>query len=124
MIIGTGIDIIEVARVYEKVQRSDGFRDKVFSAAEIAYCESKANPAEHYAARFAAKESFLKATGRGLLTGFDLYEIEIISDNEGKPEIILTGKMKAWSAVQPWKKIHVSISHVALVACASVIIEG
>ena len=124
MIIGTGIDIVEVSRIAEKISRENGFREKVFSAHEIAYCELMANPAEHYAARFATKESFLKATGKGLLFGYDLYEIEVKADSDGKPSIYLSGSMAEKAQENNWTKIHVSLSHVQSMACAVVIIEG
>ena len=68
MIIGIGIDIIEVERIAHRVGRDTGFREFVFSKNEIEYCESKAHPFQHYAARFAAKEAFLKAIQKWNLT--------------------------------------------------------
>ncbi|MBT1699707.1 holo-ACP synthase [Fulvivirgaceae bacterium PWU4] len=123
MIIGTGIDIIEVERVATKVAKENGFTQKVFSASEIAFCDSKPNRAEHYAARFAAKEAFLKATGQGLTLGYELCDIEVTSDAMGKPVIILHGNFKASAAEHGWNKIHLSLSHVQAMACAVVIIE-
>ena len=123
MILGTGIDIIEVERVAEHIGRGNGFTEKVFSNAEISFCESKANKHEHYAVRFAAKEAFLKATGKGLLAGHDLYEIEIIQDEFGKPGIKLHGNFYDQAVKNNWNRIHVSLSHVKAMACAVVIIE-
>src|SRR5689334_6994873 len=118
MIVGTGIDMIEVQRVAEKVGKENGFKQKVFSAREIQYCESNAQPAQHFAARFAAKEAFLKAAGGGLALGYELYEVEIINAPSGKPEITLSGSFKELASQSGWKKIHVSLSHVAAMACA------
>ncbi|MFZ6012242.1 MAG: holo-ACP synthase [Bacteroidota bacterium] len=123
MIVGTGIDIIEVERVLEKINKGNGFREKVFSEAEIDFCESKAERAEHYAARFAAKEAFLKATGKGLMLGFELNQIEVVPLPTGKPEIRLTGNFRKLSLENGWNKIHLSLSHVQTMACAVVIIE-
>jgi holo-[acyl-carrier protein] synthase len=123
MIIGTGIDIIEVERVATKVARENGFTQKVFSAAEIAFCDPKPNRDQHYAARFAAKEAFLKATGQGLTLGYELCDIEVTSDDMGKPMITLHGNFKARAAEHGWNKIHLSLSHVQAMACAVVIIE-
>jgi holo-[acyl-carrier protein] synthase len=123
MIIGTGIDIIEVHRVAEKVKKQNGFRQQVFSAAEIAFCDGKTAGDQNYAARFAAKEAFLKATGLGLQLGFELHEIEVTSDSLGKPQITLHGNMAAQAATNGWNKIHLSLSHVQAMACAVVIIE-
>jgi holo-[acyl-carrier protein] synthase len=123
MIVGNGIDIVEVSRIADKVAKGNAFRDKVFSSAEIEYCERSSNPGESYAARFAAKEAFLKATGKGMLLGYDLKEIEIVNDGNGKPFITLKGNFASFFIENQWKTIHVSLSHTALMACAFVIIE-
>ena len=123
MIVGTGIDIIEVSRVAEKVAKENGFRSKVFSQAEIDLCETRKEKDQHYAARFAAKEAFLKAIGQGLQAGFELHEIEVIHNTQGKPAINLTGNFKEQAMQNGWNKIHLSLSHVQAMACAVVIIE-
>jgi len=122
MIVGIGIDLIEVERVMEKINKSEGFREKVFSAHEISFCESKANKAENYAARFAAKEAFLKATGLGLGLSHELAEIEVKNNRSGQPMLVLNGSSKEKSSQHNWNKIHVSISHLQSMACAIVII--
>ncbi|MBX2965390.1 MAG: holo-ACP synthase [Cyclobacteriaceae bacterium] len=123
MIIGTGIDIIEVSRVADKIAKGNGFREKVFSQQEIASCEQKKNKDEHYAARFAAKEAFLKATGLGLAAGFDLCHIELVKDDFGKPHLRLSGPFEQLAKEKQWTTIHVSLSHIQSTACATVIIE-
>lgn len=123
MIIGTGIDIIEVSRVGEKVSKENGFKTRVFSPAEIDFCESRPDKHQNYAARFAAKEAFLKAIGLGLTAGFNLFEIEIVHDERGKPGIQLSGNFKKQALENAWNKIHLSLSHVQAMACAVVIIE-
>lgn len=123
MIIGTGIDIIEVRRVADRVNGDHGFKEKVFSKEEIAYCEQAAEPAQHYAARFAVKEAFLKASGDGLMLVYDLHEIAVCHDEKGKPDLVLSGSLKTLAAERGWNKIHVSLSHVQAMACAVVIIE-
>jgi holo-[acyl-carrier protein] synthase len=122
MIVGIGIDMIEVDRVLEKVDKNNGFRERVFSAAEIEFCEAN-RKAENYAARFAAKEAFLKATGLGLMLGHNLSNIQVINDNNGKPNILLSGDFKIHGEKNGWNIIHVSLSHLADMACAVVIIE-
>jgi holo-[acyl-carrier protein] synthase len=124
MITGVGIDIIEVDRVEEKVAKDRGFREKVFSAAEISFCEKGARSFEQYAARFAAKEAFLKATGKGLTSGYELSDIEIVNDALGKPELKLHNAFSELAEISGWKKIHVSLSHIRAAACAVVIIES
>lgn len=122
MIIGVGIDMIEVDRLMAKVNKDNGFRELVFSLNEIEYCESNLK-SENYAGRFAAKEAFLKATGWGLLLGSNLCDIEIEVDERGKPSIRLSGEFKEKAEQNGWDKIHVSISHLKEIACAVVIIE-
>lgn len=123
MILGIGIDMIELDRVIKKIDRNHGFKEKVFSEQEIALCESKKNKGENYAARFAAKEAFLKATGLGLMLGHELSDIEVINDDHGKPSFNLKGNFKTKAAEHHWNKIHLSLSHLQNIACAVVIIE-
>ena len=124
MIFGVGTDLIEVERVADKVGNKTGFKELVFSSAEINYCEAKANKYEHYAARFAAKEAFFKALGTGWRNGTAFNEVEIINNEEGKPELIVTGKTAETIATLPLGKIFVSLSHLKTMASATVIIES
>ena len=123
MIFGIGTDLIEVERVAHKMDKKEGFRELVFSADEIIYCEARANKYEHYAARFAAKEAFLKAIGTGWRNGTAFNEIEIFNDEEGKPEIRFLGNTANTIAGLKLGKIFVSLSHLKTMACAMVIIE-
>jgi holo-[acyl-carrier protein] synthase len=123
MILGIGIDMIELDRVIEKIDKGHGFKEKVFSEQEITFCESKKNKGQNYAARFAAKEAFLKATGLGLMLGHELSDIEVINDDRGKPSFKLKGDFKTKAAENHWNKIHLSLSHLQNIACAVVIIE-
>jgi holo-[acyl-carrier protein] synthase len=123
MMVGIGIDIIEVERVANSISKDNGFREKVFSKGEIEFCESKGiSKAQHYAARFCAKEAFLKATGKGLLLSNELNEIEVTITEEGKPEIRLTGNLALQTEKEKWK-VHLSLSHIHSTACATVVIE-
>jgi holo-[acyl-carrier protein] synthase len=124
MIFGIGTDLIEVERVAGKLEKRPGFKELVFSAAEIIYCEARTNKYEHYAARFAAKEAFLKAIGTGWRNGTAFNEIEIYNDEEGKPEIRFSGVTATTIAGLKLGKIFVSLSHLKTMACAMVIIEG
>ncbi|MEP6735186.1 MAG: holo-ACP synthase [Chryseolinea sp.] len=123
MIIGLGIDMIEVDRVQEKLDKHNGFREKIFSPSEIKFCDRQTNKSENYAARFAAKEAFLKASGYGLQLGFELADIEVIHDVLGKPSIKLAGHFVQEAVKNNWNKIHLSLSHLKSIACAVVIIE-
>ena len=115
--------MIEVDRVLEKIDGNPEFRKLVFSDDEIAFCEPKPNRGEHYAARFAAKEAFLKATGFGLTLGFELAEIEVVHDEKGRPRLKLNGKTGEKAIQHQWNSTHLSISHLRTVACAVVVIE-
>jgi len=123
MIYGIGIDIIEVARIEKAMTRDTGFRDKIFTPGEIEYCESKKNKYQHYAARFSAKESFLKAIGTGWRFGIRFADIEVYHDELGKPLINVTGKAKELTAKLSISKISVSLSHLKELATAIVILE-
>lgn len=123
MIYGIGTDLIEVERVKKSVEKIEGFREKIFSPVEITYCESKKKKFEHYAARFAVKESFFKAIGTGWRNGLAFGEIEVVNDELGKPEIVLRGKAKALADKNNFKSIKVSVSHIKETAVALVIIE-
>ncbi len=123
MILGIGTDITEISRIAKSIE-NNSFKIKVFSKTEIAYCEAKTNKAESYAARFAAKEAFLKALGTGLRGKIAINEIEIVNDNLGKPSIHLIGKTAEIMLEKNIQTIHVSLSHIKDTAMATVILEG
>jgi holo-[acyl-carrier protein] synthase len=120
---GVGIDMIEVERVASGINKESGFREMVFSTAEIAYCESKKNKFEHYAARFAAKEAFFKALGTGWVENTLFNEVEVINNLDGKPEIQLSGLTQNTINAMGITKILVSLSHIKETASAVVILE-
>lgn len=122
MIYGTGIDIIEVERVKKKIEKP-GFLEKAFTAYEIDYCQSKFNKAEHFAARFAAKEAFLKALGTGWQGDFSSEDLGIISNELGKPEFQFGDGLKLILKERGIVNCHVSLAHVKEMAIASVILE-
>lgn len=122
MILGIGTDIIEVERVKNALEKP-GFKTKVFTKREIAFCDSSPN-AEHYAARGAAKEAFFKALGTGWRNEMEITDVEIVNNELGKPEIVLYGKALALFNEMGGKKVHVSLSHIKSTAMAYVIIEG
>jgi len=124
MIAGLGIDIVEVERIAEKIEKGNGFTELVFSANEINYCESKTHKYEHYAARFAAKEAFFKALGTGWLNGTAFNEVEVTHNEQGKPEIVLLGLTHHTVSAVGNFKISVSLSHTRPTATAIVIIEN
>ena len=123
MIFGIGIDEIEVARIEKQIQKEAGFKERVFTSAEIEYCESKKYRAQHYAARFAAKEAFMKAVGTGWRDGLAFNEIEIVKDELGRPALVLYGKAKEITDKHKITNIHVSLSHIKELANAIVTLE-
>ncbi len=123
MIFGIGTDIIEVERIQKVMEKDIGFRDKIFTGHEVEYCESKRHKFQHYAARFSAKESFLKAIGTGWRFGIRFADIEVTHDSLGKPEINVYGKAKEWCEKELISKIHVSLSHLKDLATAVVVVE-
>lgn len=123
MIFGVGTDIIEVRRVEEKITRTRGLKERVFTAREIAYCESKYRPGLHYAARFAAKEAFLKAMGTGWTGGHKFSEIEIIDNRLGKPELYVYGKVAGFCNEKGVSRMEVTLSHIKDLAQAVVVLE-
>jgi len=125
MILSIGIDIAEVYRIRETLARTPRFRERVFTATEQAYCESKgAAAAQSYAARFAAKEAFLKALKTGWRGKITWHDIEVINDAEGVPSLNITGEAARLLEKLGAAHIHVSISHTTEHAIAEVILEG
>ena len=93
MICGTGVDIAETSRIEQSLQRhGERFTQKIFTPAEIVYCEKFKNRAERYAARFAAKEAAFKALGTGWREGIRWLDVEVVHQPSGKPELVLTGR--------------------------------
>ena len=123
MIFGAGTDIIEVQRVEDKLVRTGSLKTKLFTPTEIAYCDSKHRPALHYAARFAAKESFLKALGTGWSGGLKFSEIEVVNNAQGKPELFVHGKVKEFCEAHGVGAMEVSLTHIKDVASAVVVLE-
>ena len=124
MIFGTGIDIIEVDRIKNSIQKySDRFKKKIFTQKEIDYCHSQADPAKHFAARFTVKEAVLKCFGTGM-TGTILWkDIEIDKLNSGQPVLNLHGNGKKLFNQLNLKHIHISITHDKTYAAAHAIAE-
>jgi holo-[acyl-carrier protein] synthase len=124
MIVAIGIDIIEVARVREVLARTPRFRERVFTAAERAYCDGRGVvAAQHYAARFAAKEATLKALQTGWRGGISWHDVEIASYESGAPYLVLSGLVNELLAKSGATKAHLSLSHTTEHAIAQVILE-
>ena len=125
MIFGTGVDIAETSRLEQSLKRhGERFTKRLFTPGEIAYCEKFKNRAEHYAARFAAKEAAFKALGTGWREGIRWLDIEVVHQPSGKPELVLTGKAEEVARTLGVTRMSVSISHSDRYVVALVIFEG
>lgn len=123
MILGTGIDIIEIERIKKAVMK-ENFVKRVFTELEQIYCHSRgAQAAASYAARFAAKEAVMKALGTGLAGG-NWLDIEVCNDEAGKPQLALSGSFGRLAAQQGVTAIHLSLTHAREYAAAQVILCG
>ncbi len=124
MILGIGTDLLEVARMERELERGDsGFRNEVFTPAEIAWCEARRDPARHFAARFAAKEALLKALPAACAAPC-LRDVEVAPPDGGTPRLVLHGTLEEAAGALGVRGLHVSLSHTPRLAAASVLLEG
>lgn len=123
--VGLGVDIVEIERMRRILARTPSFARKVFSEAERAYCDAKANPEVHYATRFAAKEAVVKALGTGFSEGIGVRDIEVRRTTKGRPYVVLTGRAREVARDQGVREMPLSLSftHTEAVACAMAITE-
>jgi holo-[acyl-carrier protein] synthase len=125
MIVGTGVDLAEVARITKSIERyGDKFIRRIYTPAEIAYVERKANKFERYAARFAAKEAGMKAIGTGWRRGVTWQDFEVANLPTGKPTLRLYGVAAKVAGKLGVKNIALSITHTAELGMAHVILES
>jgi holo-[acyl-carrier protein] synthase len=125
MIVGTGLDVVEIARVRRLATRwGDRFLERVFTPGEVAYARRRRDPAEHLAARFAAKEATLKALGTGLSLGVRWREMEVRRPPGQRPTVVLSGRTAALGAARGIRALHLSLTHDAGIALAQVLAEG
>src|SRR5262249_31116267 len=125
MILGTGVDLAEVPRIREAIGRhGDRFIHRIYTSAEIAYVEKKANKFERYAGRFAAKEAGMKAIGTGWRRGITWQDFEVINLPSGRPTLRLHGEAAKIAQKMGVKTIQLSITHTAEMGMAHVILEG
>ncbi|MCA1618535.1 MAG: holo-ACP synthase [Acidobacteria bacterium] len=124
MIVSIGIDIIEIRRVREVLARTPRFRERVFTESERAYCDSRgAASAQHYAARFAAKEAAFKALRTGWRDGLSWHHVEVAPDELGAPLLQLSGHARDLFEHLGATHAHLSLSHTAEHAVAQVLFE-
>jgi holo-[acyl-carrier protein] synthase len=126
MIAGTGIDVCEVDRIEKAMAAAHGarFLERVFTVGEIAYADGKANRAERYAARFAAKEAGMKALGTGWRSGLGWQDLEVVNLASGRPTLRLHGRAAEIAERMGVSKISLSLTHTTRQAMALVILES
>lgn len=125
MILGTGIDIAGVDRIRQTIARfGRRFTERVFTPEEIRYCESKANQAECFAARFAAKEAAMKAIGTGWNRGVTWRDVEVRRVPGSRPTIVFHGRAGEFFVGLGAVRAHLSLTHTKEFAMAQVVIEG
>jgi holo-[acyl-carrier protein] synthase len=124
MILGIGSDLAQVERIRKSIaQYGDRFLNRVYTERERAYASSKANSAERYTARFAAKEAGMKAIGTGLRRGITWKDFEVVNETSGQPTLRLSGVALEISARMGVERISISLTHTAETAFAVVILE-
>ena len=116
-----GVDLIEIERVRRALDRYPGFRERCFTEAERAYCDSRRNPAESYAGRFAGKEAVGKALGLGVARAFAWKDIEIAG--RPKPSVRLSGRVRAWAERVGAGRIDLSMTHSRELAAAICVVS-
>jgi holo-[acyl-carrier protein] synthase len=126
MLVGTGVDITEVDRIRRSLERfGRRFMGHIYTAQEIAYCEARRlRSAESFAARFAAKEAAAKALGTGIGRGVTWKEIEVRREPGHAPRLVLSGRAAEHASELGVQRIHLSITHTATLAMATVHMEG
>ena len=124
MIVGSGVDITEVPRIAAAIERfGERFLRRVYTEAEIAYCRSKRNSVERFAARFAAKEAAMKAIGTGLRRGVTWQSVEVTREPGGRPQLRFSGKAAEFAGKLGMRRAALSLSHTSQLAIAQVILE-
>ena len=122
MSVHVGTDLIEIARVRRSLDRYERFRDRCFTEAEQAYCESRPNPAQSYAGRFAGKEAVGKALGFGIARAFAWKDVEIVG--RPKPSVRLSGRVARWAERVGAGEIDLSMTHSRELAQAVAVVSS
>ncbi|HUO30377.1 MAG TPA: holo-[acyl-carrier-protein] synthase [Bryobacteraceae bacterium] len=125
MIVGTGVDLAEVPRIRAAIERyGKHFVERIYTPAEIAYVERKANRYERFAARFAAKEAGMKAIGTGWRKGVRWQDFEVVNLPSGKPTLLFHGVAARIAAELGVRSVALSLTHTAELGMAHVILES
>lgn len=123
-IFGIGIDVVETVRVQRSLEKfGDRFKNRIFTEAEQAYCESMKFPERHYAARFSAKEAISKAFGTGIGKSVGWKDLEILRHPSGEPYVVLHGKAQQFAEEHGITGVMVSLTHADHYAAANAVVE-
>jgi holo-[acyl-carrier protein] synthase len=123
MIVGIGMDVVEIRRIRDLAQRHATFLTRTFAPGELHHCQEKVNPFPHLAARFAAKEAVFKAFGTGWSVGLKWTDVAVENNAAGKPAIRLSGAARRLAEQLGAHKIHLSLTHTGSYAGAQVVLE-
>ncbi len=124
MIVGSGVDMIEIERIAETLARyGDRFCQRIYRPGEIQYCRRKRNAAESFAARFAAKEAAAKALGTGIQHGVGWQDIEVVRAPSGRPSLLFHGRAAAVARRLGVRNAALSLTHTRTLALAQVVLE-
>ena len=125
MVVGVGLDLVEIERIAHVLATHGGrFERRVFTAAEVRTCDARPDRVRALAARFAAKEACLKALGTGMTEGLALRQVEVVRNANGRPELRLSGAAADRADALGVRRMHVSLTHQDTVAGAVVVLEG
>jgi len=125
MVVGIGIDVVGTKRLARALSaRGRGFEKRIFTPGELERCANRRDRTQALAARFAAKEACLKALGTGLFAGVSPHQVEVVSGDEGAPQLILHGAVAERARLRGVRSIHVSLTHEPEFAAAVVVLES
>lgn len=122
-VVGLGFDLVEVDRMRRRLARTPSLARRLFTDGERAYCEATSDPSERFAARFAAKEAFMKALGVGL-GSIDWHDVEVVRSDSGAPALVVTGRAAELARSAGVSRWLVTLTHTASTAGAVVVAEG
>lgn len=118
---GIGVDMLEIARMERAMRRHPRIVARTFTDDERAYCDRTARPAQHYAARFAAREAVLKALGTGFSQGIGLKDVSVAVDEAGRPHAVLVGRAAEVARERGVQEVALSLSYTHEVALANAV---
>ena len=123
MIIGIGIDAVEIERFRQALERTASLKERLFTAEELSYVQPQVDPSASLAARFAAREAVMKALGVGL-GAFDFHDVSVCRASSGQPDLLVVGRAQQLATDQGIARWHLSLTHTESIAMAYVIASG